>query len=307
MQMMFFFTLGRRRAFTFVRKRCVLRDGGVCAVDFAERHDAERADAPLVVICHGLAGSSENPAIVEMCNTCVARGWRAAVYIRRGHDGLTVESGSKPFPQHADTDDMDDVTQWLCAQFPTAPKILMGFSAGANVVVKYIGERGARVADIYTCSLSICNAFDIDVATKRRVIADFLVLRFLRKLVRHNAAFIPLSATDVGCVLRSKSVREFDAKLIVPLYGYEDVSDYYRQHSSNAWVSCAHIPLLCIGSRDDPFLCQKELHAIPVTAARVNSNVIAVTTARGGHLAWLEDVGRSWLPDVVATYISCFL
>lgn len=61
------------------------------------------------------------------------------------------------------------------------------------------------------------------------------------------------------------------------------------------------IPLLCLSALDDPLVPET---SIPYAGLAKNRNVALVTTAQGGHLAWVDVRGRCWMNEVIAEYVQ---
>lgn len=54
-------------------------------------------------------------------------------------------------------------------------------------------------------------------------------------------------------VLSSQSVREFDERFIVPMFGYKDVNEYYTDAGLYYKVNKVVVPTLCLNAADDIF------------------------------------------------------
>ena len=117
-----------------------------------------------------------------------------------------------------------------------------------------------------------------------------------------------VEGVDIKAVLASRSVREFDRLLMLPIEGgtYGHLDAYYRANSSRDWYAHVDVPLLCMESRDDPIIAD-HLPEIPIAASRSNPNVLAIVTERGGHVGWMTDVGESWAPPVVMSFLEATL
>lgn len=60
-------------------------------------------------------------------------------------------------------------------------------------------------------------------------------------------------------VLSSQSIREFDERVIVPMFGYKHVSEYYEDAGLYNKVHKVVVPTLCLNAADDcfaPFDCK---------------------------------------------------
>ena len=138
---------------TYDREEIWLDDGGLVAIDWlggrpAEPTDDSAADRstqptqrPIVLICGGVTFDSNDLGVRELARAVVARGWRAAVYLRRGHGGLPLKTARfNVFGDTADTHAVVTHIQRLRGA-EQAPVALVGISAGSALAVRYVGEQ----------------------------------------------------------------------------------------------------------------------------------------------------------------------
>lgn len=321
-QMSFISSLGKSQKTGYNRKMYYLRDGVSIAVDFcAQPHTPIKA--PLLVVCHGLGGGSDNGLIIRTCEMAAKKGWRAAVYIRRGHDGVSLlpkfDTGvkPKPFPCHANCDDLLDISKTLRAEYPDAPMLLIGFSAGGNLVARFLGEAGYnQTHHPYLCGIVVSNGFDTyETAVtlkENKWIADQMLLSFLKTLFNSVEADVKILAelnettVDWDAVKNATTVFAFEEALMVPLYGYKTIKDFYDDQSSAPWLKHVNVPLLSVSGRDDPII-KYQLIEHAIKASKENARIFAIVTQRGGHLGWLERVGQTWLPKVIFSFLETAL
>lgn len=123
-------------------------DGGTTALQWAE--DAAGVpspmpplpdDAPLLLLLHTITASSrELFGLAPLILAARARGWRAAVHVRRGCGGLEVPAGGRWNPFGC-AHDLRDALDAAAAAYPAAPyKAAIGISAGSAVLSRYLGE-----------------------------------------------------------------------------------------------------------------------------------------------------------------------
>ena len=86
-------------------------------------------------------------------------------------------------------------------------------------------------------------------------------------------------------ILSSKTVFEYDDRFTRRLFGYESVRHYYRDGSSDLYVSSVAVPLLCVQARDDPISVPE---AIPFEGISANPFVSLVLSNKGGHIGWFS-------------------
>jgi predicted alpha/beta-fold hydrolase len=255
-----------------------------------------------------------------MMEECIQRNWRGVVYNRRGHAGTSLlpeeyeeeEHFAKPFPVHADVEDMTAVIEHITKKYPRGRIVCVGFSLGSNLMVRYLGNSKSGCGAV--AGVSVANGFDMVEGTKRlQSKGDWdaiITMKMKRLLVRHSEDLVKtrrMAPEHVKEIVKSKSFREFDAIVMGHLYGYEDVDEYYRENSCVHLLHDIEVPLLCLGDQDDPLLTQELLRS-SLDAGKVNRHIITALTRNGGHLGWIEGwTGRPWMSRVIGEYIHAVL
>ncbi len=271
------------------RERWELPDGDFLDVDRYLPPGAVRAGAPpVLVICHGLEGSSRAPYVRGLVAVALSRGLAALALNFRGCSG---EPNRLLRAYHSgETGDLALAVDRLAAERSHRPIALAGFSLGGNVVVKYLGERGEGVPAVVRAAAAISVPFDLESSARAIDGPGFWNLvyreRFLRRLrakVAAKAARHP-GAIDAAAVARSRSFVEFDALVTAPTFGFRSAEDYWRTCSSARFLPGVRRPLLALSSLDDPIV---PAASIPVEAARANPHVTLEVTAAGGHVGFV--------------------
>ncbi|HEX9053048.1 MAG TPA: alpha/beta fold hydrolase [Anaeromyxobacter sp.] len=274
------------------RERWELPDGDFLDVD---RHGPDprgltgaAADAPVVVVCHGLEGSSRTGYVRGLVAAARSRGMGALAINFRGCSGETNRLAR--FYHSGDTGDLAHVVERLVAERPGRPVLLAGFSLGGNVVVKYLGERGDALPDEVRGGLAISVPFDLAACAAAIDGPGFWSLvyraRFMRRLRRkaaEKARRFP-GAFDGAAAARARTFAEFDATVTAPLHGFDSAEAYWSTSSARRFLAGVRRPLLALSSLDDPIV---PASALPLDAARANPAVTLETTAAGGHVAFV--------------------
>jgi predicted alpha/beta-fold hydrolase len=268
------------------RERWELPDGDFLDVD---RFDGRGPDAPLVVVTHGLEGSSRAPYVRGLVAGLLARGLAAAALNFRGCSG---ELNRLPrFYHSGETGDLALAVDRLAAERPGRPLALAGFSLGANVVVKYLGERGDAVPSAVRAAAAISVPFDLARSARALDRPGFWNWvyreRFMRRLRRKTllkAARFP-DRFDVAAVRAARTFADFDGAVTAPLHGFPSAEAYWTSCSAGRFLDGVRRPLLALSSLDDPIV---PAESVPVEAARANPHVTLEATPAGGHVAFVE-------------------
>jgi predicted alpha/beta-fold hydrolase len=272
------------------RERWELPDGDFLDVDrFAPPSAETRAEAPLLVVCHGLEGSSRAPYVRGLAAVALSRGLAALALNFRGCSG---ETNRLPrFYHSGETGDLALAVDRIAGERPGRPILLAGFSLGGNVVVKYLGERGDALPREVRGAAAISVPFDLERSARAIDGPGFWNWvyreRFMRRLRRKAAekARVFPEAFDAARAARARTFAEFDAAVTAPLHGFPSAEDYWRTSSAGQFLAGVRRPLLALASLDDPIV---PAESIPVGEARANPHVTLETVAAGGHVAFVS-------------------
>jgi predicted alpha/beta-fold hydrolase len=227
-----------------------------------------------------------------------------------GRSDLAAASSKRTWPRHGDTGDMHAVVAHLAATFPDAPLLGIGYSAGSNVLIKYLAEAGSDAPLVGAVGVS--NAYDLVRGTalfaKHHPWWDKVMARSLARLAaRHWELLEQVMPLPKGLVRKASSVRDLDALVATPLYGYPSVDAYYADQHCCALLEHVAAPTLCLNARDDPII-HPSLLEYPRNAAAANSRLISAVTRRGGHLGWAEGWRpASWYERVCFEFLDASL
>lgn len=271
------------------RERIKTPDGDFLDLDFAgwpPTAPAEQDAAPLVLVLHGLEGTSKRRYMMSTYRALLDAGLRPVALNFRGCSG---EPNRAVRAYHSgETDDVRLVLELLRQRFG-GPLGLVGYSLGGNVVLKLLGEVGDQGRDLVSAAVAVSVPFDLAAGAERLgsgIPGRFYSRYFLSKLQRkvREKRELMRDACDTDRVLRARSIREFDDALTAPVHGFHDAADYYHRSSSAAFVDAIRVPTLILHSRDDPFLPEDR---IPEAAIQANPAVTALLPDHGGHVAFI--------------------
>jgi predicted alpha/beta-fold hydrolase len=281
------------------RERVETPDGDFLDLDWAGVAGGSRVpgdDAPYGVVVHGLEGSAQSAYVKETCRALWDRGIRSVAMNFRSCGG---EPNRLPRFYHAgDTGDIGFVLELLAARWPGVPLGAVGFSLGANVLLKYLGERGAESRVRAAAAISI--PFDLGAgadklassATGRLYTGIFI--RSLRKKYQQKRTLIG-DACDDARVRSARTFREWDDAATARLHGFRDVDDYYGSSSSKGFLGRIRVPTLLVHAADDPFVPGE---AIPHDVIGANPALHPAIVPRGGHVGFIA--GHPGRPELWA-------
>lgn len=298
-------TLAARPA--FLRERWATPDGDFIDVDFLQAATPPVPHAPLLVLFHGLEGSSASHYAQAMAEVAAERGWRFAVPHFRGCSG---EINRAPRAYHSgDFEEID----WLLARFAEhpgamgAPLYAVGVSLGGNALARWAGVMGHAARRVKALA-TICAPLDlaaggraIDRGFNRQVYARMFLRSMIPKGLAKLAQFPGLF--DRERLVAARDLHTFDDVFTAPLHGFRDADDYWRRASAKPVLGEVRVPALVINARNDPFIPAESL-PLP---AEVSAHVTLWQPEQGGHVGFAQGgfpghVRR--LPDIVADWLE---
>ncbi|CAM9277406.1 unnamed protein product, partial [Chrysoparadoxa australica] len=306
-------------------------DGGNFALDWRDigAHEADlNPGTPTLLLVHGLNGHSEEAYVLYMMEVARQAGWRAVAFNHRGCGGTKLTS---PWGYcGAFTGDLRMAVNQIKRRYPESPVLAAGYSLGANLLVKYLGEEGAHGSTPLAAAVSVSNPWDFarnpigaihaPPGTPRLSIWESLVSKVygfalttgLKQYVREHRDAPALRKKhklfDLDGVLSCNGMREFDDMITVPMWGYDNVNHYHQDASSYRYLDQVKAPLLCLNAEDDP-ICPARLW--PEEKAKANPHVVFVGTKAGGHLGWCVGFNplcrAAWTDQLMMDYFKAVL
>lgn len=267
-------------------------------------NDAASANVPLIILFHGLEGSSRSHYARTFMHAADRRGWRGVVVHFRGCGGRPNRLARAY--HSGDSAEMAWILERFRASYPN-PLCVVAVSLGGNVLLKWLGERGTAARDVIDGACAISAPMDLVAAGTAldRGFNRIYTWNFLRTLRRKTAAKLRVHATSIDppAVARTRTLRGFDDLVTSQLHGFRDAMDYWSRSSSKPWLASIAVPTLVLNARDDPFLPG---WALP-DADAVSPSVTLDFPAHGGHVAFVT--GRfpgslHWLPRRVLRFFE---
>jgi predicted alpha/beta-fold hydrolase len=243
----------------------------------------------LVIISHGLEGSSEAPYAKGMAKALSENGFDVVVWNYRGCSGEINKLCR--FYHSGETEDLHFVLNHL-SQTSHKKMFLVGFSIGGNITLKYLGEKRqipektqAAVAISVPCHLE---STAIHLAKLRSKIYMNRFLTSLKSKIKAKANLYPneLSVENLDLI---KDFHQFDTIYTAPLHCFPSAKEYWRLNSSINYLHNIDIPTLILNAENDPFLTAK---SFPVKEAEENKNILLEIPKEGGHCGFYQS-GKS--------------
>ena len=231
------------------REQIELADG-----DFINLFWLSEKKAPIVLIVHGLEGDLSSNNVKGMFIAISKIGWNGVLLLNRNCGGITNRTQRT---YHAgETSDLDLIVNLIKNRSPKIPLMVFGYSLGGNILLKWLGEKGAN-AEI-NAAAAVSTPFDLgsSSATMEKGFSRIYQNHFinlLRSSAKRKFQNLP-PLFNPGDIDKIGSLREFDEKITAPLHGFENADHYYSESSCKKFLKNIQVPTLIMNSMDDPFL-----------------------------------------------------
>lgn len=250
----------------------------------------------LVAMFHGLEGSIRSHYSNDMAANLVKQGYAVVLMHFRGCGG---EINTKPRSYHSgETEDAWYFLNWLEKKFPETKKTAIGFSLGANMLLKLLSEHPKQ--QIIRAAMAVSAPFKLDVCSFSinkgfsRVYQAYLLKSMVKNLLLKMGAidFGNLIKVNESQIKAFKSFRDFDQNVTAPLHGFKDADDYYKKSSASLFLGRIATPTLVLHAKDDPFMHE----SILPDATILSPSVCLEVSNKGGHVGFMQ--GAPWRPKI---------
>ncbi len=290
------------------RERWDTPDGDFVDADWLDPEPSGDAGAdasrPLLVLFHGLEGSSRSHYAEAFADVARERGLRFVVPHFRGCSG---ELNRAPRAYHSG--DHEEIG-WILARVRerhAGPVVAVGISLGGNALMRWAAEAGEAASRVARAVAAVCSPLDLAAGGAaigrgfNRLVYTSMFLRTMKpkalaKLAQHPGLF------DREALLAARDLYAFDNLFTAPLHGFRDTEDYYARASAKPHLHRIRLPALALNACNDPFVPAASL---PVAGA-VGAHVTLWQPAQGGHVGFPRGglpADVRWMPEAVAGWL----
>ena len=263
---------------------------------------------PLLVVFHGLEGSSKSHYAEALTDAAHARGWAACVPHFRGCSG---ELNHGPRAYHSgDFEEID----WILRRLQSGhagPLVVVGISLGGNALMRWAGELGAGASEVVRAVASVCSPLDLAAGgwaigrgfnrqVYTRMFLRSMVPKALQKLDQHPGLF------NRQAMLAVRDIYTFDNIFTAPLHGFKNTDDYYQRASGKPHMHAICVPALALNALNDPFI---PVWSLP-KPSDVSSSVTLWQPTHGGHVGFPSGAYPSHvrvMPEAVTAFLAAQL
>ena len=286
----------------YTRKRIGTLDHDFIDLDFSKANSNT-----LAVLIHGLEGSSESKYMVSTANELNSKGIDTVAFNLRGCSGEdnlllgTYHSGK--------TEDVHFVINHLLENYDYENLIIIGFSLGGNLTLKYMGEFADKLSP--KIKGAIATSVPIDITSSERemdklknklYIEEFL--KTIRLKVLEKSYKFPEFKLDKEKLFKASRFKHLEHLYTVPVFGFESPEDYWQKASSKPYLPKINKPTLLINAEDDSFLAKE---CFPYEEAGDSDTFFLEVTKYGGHVGFMTSFKQHenrWLEKRISRFIE---
>lgn len=240
----------------------------------------------LLVLFHGLEGSSGSHYAMAFADFAQSRGFSFAVPHFRGCSG---EMNKGPRAYHSG--DFEEIG-WMLArlrQEHQGPILAVGISLGGNALLRWAEEMGEQAAQVVDAVASVSAPIDLTASGRaigcgfNRLVYTRMFLRTMKpKALQKLKQFPGLFKADALSAV--SDLYGFDNVFTAPLHGFKNTEDYWQRASAKPHLNQIRIPALVVNARNDPFV---PAWSLPLQK-EVGARVTLWQPAHGGHVGFTK-------------------
>lgn len=243
------------------------------------------AGKPIVILVHGLTGSHRSNHVVRVGESLYRKGCRVIRINQRGA-GPGIHLARLSY--HAGrSEDVRRVMRFFQSEGNFSPIFLIGFSLGANIILKLAGENADThglagvVAMAPPINLKLCS--DLLEKKSNQIYEKHFLSNLITETKKRQKFFPDLPPLNFPA---NMSIRLFDEYYTAPRAGFSSAEQYYEESSADKFIKNITVPTFILTSKDDPFICFK-----PFEKLVAPSCVTLCAQNRGGHLGFFGPDG----------------
>ena len=281
------------------RKRVELDDG-----DFIDLDEYRTGKKQVVLLLHGLEGNSDSRYMKNMASKFIEDGWDA---ILMNHRSCSGEDNRLFSCYHSGkSDDLNRILKYINQTYNYESLVIIGFSLGGNVSLKYLGETWEKPNNLKAC-VSISPPIDLGAcgvalnSTENWVYAKTFLATMRKKLATKLEKF---PEKNSGQLSRVKNLHDFDNEYTGPAHNFGDAQGYYDTCSSKPFIKNITLPTLIILAKNDSFMRNS---CYPYEIVEELDNVYLETPKYGGHVGFVQNGKYYYQEDRALDFVHAIM
>ena len=246
--------------------------------------DQSQSGKPLLVLFHGLEGSSQSHYALAFADYCRLVGIAYVVVHFRGCSG---EINLAPRAYHSgDFEEID----WILKKMRTTRTgsiYCVGISLGGNALLRWAQEAGDSAKQTVSAVAAVCSPIDLAASGNaigrgfNRAVYTRMFLQTMRPKALLKLQQFP-GLFDKQAMNNARDLYAFDNVFTAPLHGFKNTEDYWDRASARPRLKEIKISALVVNALNDPFV---PASCLP-RAGEVGPCVTLWQPAQGGHVGF---------------------
>ncbi|MCM5662068.1 YheT family hydrolase [Galbibacter mesophilus] len=264
------------------RKTIPTPDGDFIDLDWSY---SQKKTHRLAIILHGLEGNAQRPYITGSAKLFNINGLDVVSLNYRGCSG---KSNKKYRSYHSgDSEELAWIIKYLIDEYDYNQIFLKGFSLGANVALKYLGEH--QIPSEVKAAIAVSAPCDLygsmlEIHKKKNYLYALRFKRSLLAKLKEKQKLFPDKIRDED-VKKIISLKDFDDFYTSQAHGFANALDYYEKSSSLQFLPHITIPTLILNAENDSFLSKS---CYPFKQAKENKFLFLEVPKYGGHVGFYD-------------------
>ncbi|MCC6724936.1 MAG: alpha/beta fold hydrolase [Saprospiraceae bacterium] len=284
---------------SYERERMSLADGDFLDLDWIDNQKQR-----LVVLTHGLEGDTGRQYILGMAKIFSQNGWDVLAWNCRSCSGEM--NRAKRMYHHGDISDIGEVVKHACVRKNYKSIVLIGFSMGANITLKYLGVYGEnrpfpiKAAVVFSAptdlqaGAEILDKFENTIYRKR-------FLYYLKQKMVVKAGQYP-GVVDLKNFDKIKVWRDFDEYFSAPINDFKNAAEFYEKASAKNFMKGIAVPTLLVQAKNDPIL---PLTCFPTELCSQHDFIHLEMPKHGGHVGfWQANREFAWSEERAIDFLK---
>lgn len=279
-----------------------MKDGsGDTLLALLDRPASPKASRPLVILIHGLTGGEGSLYLVSQSRLLLEQGFTVLRLNLRGAGPSRATCADQYYAGRSQ--DFRALLKLLPVDLTRAGVAVVGYSLGAAMLLKYLGEEGAAAPLVAAASVSApidLSATSRSMLRRRNLVYHHHLLGQMKEEATGAGAI--LTEAERAAILRCRTIWEYDQVFIAPRYGFAGADDYYERCKPVRFMPDIRVPTLLLAARDDPWIPGALYDAYDWKA---NTALTPLLTDAGGHVGFHgADDRQPWSDRAVLRFLD---
>ena len=252
----------------------------------------KNAKKHVIVLLHGLGGSSESDYMLRISAKLNCLGYPAIRFNHRGC-GVGGSSLARSIYHAGRGQDIDRALNHIQKTWTGCKVSVAAFSLSANMLLKYLADFSDTISSkALFRALAVCPPVDLElcslaISSRMNLHLDMYYTRKLIKAAHEKKSIFP--ETPSVLFPRKTNLRSFDEIYTARIGGFKSRDDYYAYSSAKDVLANIKTQTGVILAEDDPIIPKHSFNNV-----KYSSSTNVYSTPHGGHRGFVSEVPTMW-------------